>query len=445
VHLTLLRCNFNGEYFLSPFEKAKINKIVFFFPYRGVGGVPVLFLRVANALLCSYPTLCISLIDYPDGYMASNAADKRLEIIPLIPGQKIAIPNDSVCIMQSLPLWRIPLEISFGPETRLLLWHLHPFNIVPGAHWLWPKQKSLSLQLLMRKALFSVQRRKLRNLIEECQHHHGIVFMDQANCDGVKLATGACIDAPVFVPVPSSDVAFEQPTRHVPSVPLHCAWVGRLEDFKIPILTYTLARVAEYAVLRNRPIVFHVVGAGSQAAEIALLGEHLKNRIFSVICHGAIPLEQLDTFLIENIDLLFAMGTAALEGAKLAIPVALLDFSYSPLNGDYIYHYLFDSRNYTLGSPITDANYSQGNSSLESMLDDLINSYPELSNKTRSYFIEHHSVESVLKLFVSAVCNTKFTFGTVIKLKLACLDLPMRIIYLLRHMFSGFEYRISSK
>jgi hypothetical protein len=407
--------------------------------------VPVLFLRVAHALLDSYPELCISLIDYPDGYMARNATDRRLEILPLIPGHKIDISNDSVYVMQSMPLWRIPPEISFDQETRLLFWHLHPYNISPGAHWLLPEQNGLSLTLLLRRILFSAQRKKLRDLVEECHRHQGIVFMDRANLDGIKRATGACIDDPIFVPVPSLDVAFEGATRHFPSVPLHCAWVGRLEDFKTPILTYTLARVADYAILRNRPIIFHVVGSGSQAAEIASLGEGLNHRVFSVICHGAIPLEQLDTFLMENVDLLFAMGTAALEGAKLGIPVALLDFSYSPLNGDYLYHYLFDSRDYTLGTPITDAHYSEGNTSLESMLDDLLNSYSELSEKTRSYFIEHHSVSSVLKFFVSAACSTEFTFKTVSKLKLADLDTPMRVVYSLRHMLTGFEYRIPSK
>lgn len=407
--------------------------------------MPVLFLRIADALLDSYPELCISLIDYPDGYMAKNASDQRLEILPLIPGQKIVIPNDAVCVMQSLPLWRIPPEISFGDETRLLLWHLHPFNIAPGAHWLYPKQNRFSPALLLRKALFSAQRKKLRNLVEECHQYRGLIFMDRANLDGLKLATGAHIDGPVFVPVPSSDVMGEPVNRAVPESPLKCAWIGRLEDFKIPILSYTLERVAAYATTRNCPIVFHIIGSGEQAEEITAFARSLESQFFSVICHGNIPLSQLDTFLANNIDLLFAMGTAALEGAKLAIPVVLLDFSYSPLIGDYKYSYLFDTKDFSLGSLITDVHYHQGNTSLESIFDDLINSYSGLSIKTKSYCLDRHSMENVLKRFVSAACDTQLTFGLVSKLKLACLDLPMRIIYAFRRLLTGFDYHVSSK
>ena len=45
--------------------------LYFFFPYRGVGGVPVLFLRLAN-YLSNMNVYNIFLIDYEDGYMAKN-------------------------------------------------------------------------------------------------------------------------------------------------------------------------------------------------------------------------------------------------------------------------------------------------------------------------------------------------------------------------------------
>ena len=49
--------------------------LYFFFPYRGVGGVPVLFLRLANYLE-KLDLYNIFLIDYQDGYMANNYNQK---------------------------------------------------------------------------------------------------------------------------------------------------------------------------------------------------------------------------------------------------------------------------------------------------------------------------------------------------------------------------------
>ncbi|MFZ4801183.1 MAG: hypothetical protein ACOYLR_04215 [Chlorobium sp.] len=431
---------------MTPFEKANIRKIFFFFPYHTIGGVPVLFLRMAHALVGGYPELHISLIDYPDGYMARNVTDSRLKILHLVPGKKIIIDDDSVCVMQSLPLWRLPEEISFGNGTRLLFWHLHPFNISPGSHWLSPQQDSFSLSLIIRKMLFAAQRQKLRKLVEECFRCQGIVFMDRANLEGVRLATGAHIDVATFVPVPGSDSIIDLGERLKPAVPLRCAWIGRLEDFKIPILSYTLKRIAAYATNRNCPVEFHIIGDGEEADQLVMFAKELKNQFFSVIFHGTVPLERLDMVLVEHVDLLFAMGTAALEGAKLAIPVVLLDFSYTQLTADYQYRYLFDSEEYTLGSMITDRHYCAGNSSLELILDDARGSeYEKLAMKTRSYYRQYHSLDSVLKLFASAVISTKLTFSIVRRLRLAELDLPMRVIYALKRVLTGFDYHIPSE
>lgn len=424
----------------NPFNDAGIRRIVFFFPYHGVGGVPVLFLRIATALLELYPELHISLIDYPDGYMARNRADQRLELLPYTKGNTVRIPDDAVFVLQSMPLWRLPREISFGEGTRLLLWHLHPFNISPGVHWFNRDWDGFSLNLILRKMFFAGQRRQFRRFVEECHSRRGLIFMDRSTLDGLRLTTAARIDDPVFVPVPCGAPLFG-PSERTPSAdPLRCAWVGRLEDFKIPILAYTLERTAAYASARNRQVIFHVVGSGQQEGEIAALGQRLKSSGCSVVCHGSMTTEQLDVFLDTDVDLLFAMGTAALEGAKLGIPVVLLDFSYNTLRGDYEYRFLFDTVEYSLGSLITDVHYRLGNTSLESMLDELDCHYEELSEKTISYFRDNHSLDGVVSRFVAAACDSRLDYGTVTRLGLAGHDMVMRIVYPLKRMLSGFDY-----
>ena len=47
---------------------------VFCFPYRGSGGVPLLFLRLAKEL--SKQNYKITLIDYKDGFMTENIPKK---------------------------------------------------------------------------------------------------------------------------------------------------------------------------------------------------------------------------------------------------------------------------------------------------------------------------------------------------------------------------------
>jgi len=54
--------------------------IYFIFPYRGVGGVPLLFLRFAEYLTINKLANCI-LVDYSDGYMARNVNSQEIRIV----------------------------------------------------------------------------------------------------------------------------------------------------------------------------------------------------------------------------------------------------------------------------------------------------------------------------------------------------------------------------
>ena len=56
----------------------------------------------------------------------------------------------------------------------------------------------------------------------------------------------------------------------------------------------------------------------------------------------------LDEILLEH-DVVFAMGTSALEAAKLGIPSVLMDASYYEFPKDYRYRWLFESEEYVLG------------------------------------------------------------------------------------------------
>jgi len=431
---------------LNCFEARGIREIMFFFPYRGIGGVPVLFLRLAHALAQRHPDVQLGLIDYPDGYMSRHVNDERIEIITLEPGKKIIVDDGAVVVLQSLPLWRLPGELAFQPGVRFLLWHLHPFNIAPGSHWLTYGGASPSLPFRLKSILFASQRRKLRKLVEACHQHNGLVFMDGANLDGVRVATAARITNPVYVPVPGSADTTNQEHAHMkPSTPFRCAWVGRLEDFKIPILVYSMQRVASYSEKVGRPVVFHVVGDGKDVAEILRLRDKLNSSLFTVVVHGVLPLNELDAFLLKYVDLLFAMGTAALEGAKLGLPVVLLDFSYTQITGDYLYRYLFDSQTYTLGSPIKDSNYLTGNKSLEGIMEQLGgDEYATCAERTQRYYLMNHGMESVLGKFIDAVSKTEFTYSMVRRSGLQRPDVPMHLLYTLKNLLSGQDYHISS-
>jgi len=75
----------------------------------------------------------------------------------------------------------------------------------------------------------------------------------------------------------------------------------------------------------------------------------------------------------------------------------LLDYSYSEIKGPYVFRYLYDTRDYDLGHPLTKADFIKKNESLKIILNELINQYEEKSQLTISYFKGNHSVETVVE------------------------------------------------
>ena len=78
-------------------------KLVFVFPYRGVGGVSLLFLRVGEYL--SENLNCdVYLVDYNDGFMHQNAS-KSVKLIEYSDVKECTIPSHSIVIFQNF-FWR---------------------------------------------------------------------------------------------------------------------------------------------------------------------------------------------------------------------------------------------------------------------------------------------------------------------------------------------------
>jgi hypothetical protein len=104
------------------------------------------------------------------------------------------------------------------------------------------------------------------------------------------------------------------------------------------------------------------------------------------------------------------MGVSALDGARLGMPVVLLDFSYQPLNGDYVFKYLHQTENYTLGRDIGTWAYKEGNQSLEKMIDDLHNNYEEIGQLCYEYYKQNHTLDVVATKLLAAIdhCTLRY-------------------------------------
>lgn len=389
----------------------KYPPICFFFPYFEVSGVPVLFTRLAKAIVeCGYPGE-VSVIDYEDGAMARCISENpKIRLIPFRNGTQVSPPRDAVLVMQSILPYSIRPELIIPDETKILFWTLHPDNLIPV---LLPFPYIRNLQnksFLLYSFLVSLYGRKIIKRIQEfvriCIEHNAMLFMDGPNLRKTESFLFIKISAPVFLQVPGGIFLEEKVKIYVGETKnrLSFTWLGRLCEFKSHILIYSIKKLSALATSLHVKIDFNVVGNGPFYKHIKKL--KVNNPFFSLHMHGNIAPHLLDDFLLKNTDFLMAMGTSALEGARLGIPTILLDISYFPVKKDYKFRWLFDTQNYDLGHDLSSNDYLTGNTTLQEILQDGLHEYNNLSKESIKYFCLNHDLKLVVEKFLAKVAAT---------------------------------------
>ena len=415
------------------------NKICFFFPYKELSGVPVLFSRLANHLSASSHDLTIYIIDYSDGTMVVNLKlNDNIIILPFEDGKQITPPNDALLIMQSILPYSIRPELKISPETRILFWNLHPDCLIPSfipfPFFRNLQNKSFKLYVLLANLIYRKLVNDLQSFVDDAVQKKSLVFMDKANYEKTGKYLFLKFDNIEYLPVPAissiriKNTMVESPTE------LNFTWIGRLCDFKFHILVYTIKQLSLISIKKSLKIKFSIIGDGPYKNELINLNvEHDK---FKLEILGSIKPEQLDQYLLEHTDVLAAMGTSALEGAKLGIPTILLDISYYPIKKDYKFRWLHESIDFDLGHPISEEDYKEGNNNLNKMLDDLLLNYKIISNNSISYFRINHDINSVIKKLLIKINEAKLIYSEINPSILK--KSVLRRIFDLRHILKNY-------
>jgi hypothetical protein len=393
----------------------QVPSITFFFPYKEVSGVPVLFRRMAE-YLSEKNGVKTFLVDYADGYAAKSLNMKSgVQLITFEDGVPVHIPKDTILVLQSVLPYTMRPELRVAPNTRIIFWTLYPLNLIPTIipiDWFRHLQtKYTRYNRVLMATIMRPLRNQLQRLITAMAEKNSIFFMDGSNLTSTAERLHLIIHDPIFIPVPSDDAPHNCKLMKTPveGRPLNFCWLGRLADFKIHILIYTIKALSEYALRNKTPIKMHVIGYGPLAEKLQNLDA--ENDFFQIIMVGTLTGSALDRYLLEQVDVLAAMGTSALEGAKLGVPTILLDMSYGPVKRDYKFKWIFESKKFSLGEVIDKDSYERHNHSLDRAISKVKEDYRSLSQKTYAYYAAHHSISSVSEKFMAALKKSSFTYG----------------------------------
>ncbi len=388
---------------------ARGSSLTFFFPYRDVSGVPVLFSRMADYLAREWG-MDVRVVDFADGYMARTLEAGPVTVQRFETGVPFDVPAETVLVMQGILPATLRPELRVHPDTRLLFWNLHAMNFVQTViPTLWGRHlqsRHLWMQRAANRTVLRAFNKRMTAFVQALVARKSLVFVDGPTLQSTRERLEVDISQPVFAPVPIPVPPQNPMGRRAAADPLRVAWVGRLDDFKVSILSYTMRQLSALARRRNLSIRLDIVGDGPLAGSI----DHpeLLHTGFSVSRRGVLIGDALDRFLVDEVDLLMAMGASALEGGRLGVPAVLLDYSYGPVPAGYRFRWLFESECYALGAIIDERRIEPNNESLDRIVDAVRADFATLSRTTYEYCQRTHGMATACDRFVAASNEASF-------------------------------------
>ena len=204
---------------------------------------------------------------------------------------------------------------------------------------------------------------------------------------------------PLYLNLPKSEKLYD-----VSSTSLNIAWVGRIDlSMKYHCIVYL---IKQFESLRDDPVykdvTLTVVGDGSGGEKIRDLCQQSPfSTNIKVI--NSIPYEKLNSYLLENIDIVFAHGTTCLESASLAIPTVCLDAYIYEFRDDYNFKWLFSRDKYDIGKTEFGPEFSKLGISLPEIIEQLKQQRCEVSALSLGVIHSQYEQDMVLEKFLDSI------------------------------------------
>jgi hypothetical protein len=388
----------------------KNSKIIIFHPSNYFGGASVLFSRIFKQAI--QKNLDIIYIDLEDGYTKTREENQE-NIFTLNDDLNSLISNDDVilCITTQVKLLKKYLS-NIHSNPKVILWVVHPYEASIYFYRGFHKALKLPYSYILLKILTIAQYKKTKSLSHFVAKYSGnsIYFMDSSTISATNyfLNTDIKIKDSNIIPIPyidNTDNTDNADRRKSQSI--NMAYFGRVESFKSPPLISLLSELCTLKI-KNK-INFYILGDGKDAKMIV---DMFKKKI-NIIPLGFIENDKAKLFMKENIDILFAMGTAAIDGASIRIPTVLLNASNSVQEQKY--DWLHNTNGYSLADYIDAPWFISPNKKLDDIITDWINNRELLSINAFEYVNRNHSISNIVDLISSRNTNSVLKLHEIIK------------------------------
>ena len=364
--------------------------IVLYTAYRNLGGVEQLIVNLSSELKRTgvrYKVLAPhdgmvwkKVSDYtpPEALFDSESLFCRRPAPHLVEIRKAALaPGDTLLLPNPQDAIRLR-----WPNPKVLYWNVYPETLLlgytPPVRWM---------------------NRFLKGwMIDRLAAERSLCFMDNIGLRWTRQKFAATIPEPIYlpIPIPTVEVSSFVPRKRTIQEPLRISYLGRAVDWKVLPCAYFLERAA-----RHRPVEAHIFTDSAEDFR-RLWPAGLVAPRAQVTYHEHVHVTRLREMLLTVSDLHAAMGTSALEGARLGLPTVVVEAFTEPAFAEVAkYRWLYEGECFFLGAIISAENPTSNGREIAELIQELERDPLSISQSCFSYSKANHDLAAVCARFVA--------------------------------------------
>lgn len=385
--------------------------LFFFYPSRLIGGAEYLFARLALFIKKNY-NIDVYYIDYRDGFIRNQEFFKELVFLDFEDNKKTILNKKGTLITPISNIYRILDYVDIkNLNLKLFFWCIHPYNIVhvsPEAEVL--KHFTANINKYILRFCASNTYNVFKVLLKLCHKYSSIYYMDYDNYIFNYKIWGDIVQEK-FLKIASKDKSIFAQKEICKIDEINVAVIGRLVSDKISSVLNILKNLNNLQT--NKRKILHIIGEGPCKNKI--IPDFYPNVVIKFT--GTLLNEELDIYLVNNVDILFAMGTCCFEGAALKLPVVVLPYCLKNYSCSKFF-LLGDNQKYAIGAHV-DLYKKYALISFKEIIDSVYNNDKKnvLGENCYNYFIKNYSLQAVSKNLLNFIKQDNLTVNKYIEIK----------------------------
>jgi len=250
-----------------------------------------------------------------------------------------------------------------------------------------------------------------RKILNEIVKNNAFFFIDYMGKEAVETRLNVSISDNFYLPIPIEMPKCNKLIRQNLKSNLTVTYVGRSVIWKINPFIKIASDFNEIGYLNS--VNFIVVCDDIQKFKSELRKKLSFYDMLTIKFFENLSLEQLNNSL-EKSDLHFAMGTAALDGAKLGIPTIVVDGSFYDFPTNYRYRWIFETKELNLGKALDykEVQDVDGKHILSEVLSTLKHNRNSISSKSFEYVKNNYDIEKVTDKIMAYEVSAQLTFAS---------------------------------